>query len=99
MPINVPLCFLALVDMESEPLLADLVRSGCESLPPGLELLSRLPDGGVESNEASSPLRGRGGAPSLKTCTVSVAEETHKREDIALKDMLYIREGIEPRRN
>ena len=35
----------------------------------------------------------------MKTCTVSVAEETQRREEVALKDMLYMREGMEPRRN
>lgn len=32
-------------------------------------------------------------------CTVSVAEDTHRREEAVLKDMLKMREGMEPRRN
>ena len=44
--------------------------------------------GEVESIDDSSPLRGRWGAPNLKMCTVSVAEETHSRDEVVLKDML-----------
>ena len=98
MPSNDPLCFLPFVLTESEVLLPDRVRSSWESLPPGLRLRSRWL-GEMESIEDSSPLRGCGGAPSLKMCTVSVAEDTHRREEVVLNDMLYMREGMEPRRN
>ncbi len=75
-----------------------LVKSGCDSLPAGLVLRSRAL-GDIESTDESSPLRDWGCGPNLKICTVSVAEETQRREEVALNDMLYIREGIEPRRN
>jgi len=35
----------------------------------------------------------------LKMWIVSVAEETQRRDEVALKDMLKMREGMEPRRN
>ena len=84
---NVPLCLRALVGIESESLLADLARSSWESLPPGLTLRSRCL-GEVERFDASSPFHDRGGAPSLNTCTVSVADDTHNKEDVILKAML-----------
>lgn len=39
------------------------------------------------------------GGASLKMCTVSVAEETQSKVEVALKLMQYIRAGMLPRRN
>ena len=39
------------------------------------------------------------GGASLKTCTVSVAEDTHSNVEVALKLMQYIRAGMLPRLN
>lgn len=39
------------------------------------------------------------GGASLKMWTVSVAEETQRRVEVALKDMQYMRAGMLPRRN
>lgn len=91
--------------MEAAPLEGEWERlkSGWES-DAGLRLRSRLApeedEGRRAEDEASLSLRFPcPDAPSLKMCIVSVAEETHRREEAALKDMLKIREGMDPRRN
>ena len=86
-PMSVPLGLRALAETVLEPLLVDFERSSWESLPPGLILRSRCL-GDVESVEASSPFRDGGDALSLKICTVSVADDTHSKDDVILKDML-----------
>ena len=70
------------------PLLVERVKSGCESLA-GLRLRSRRWGDNEVFVRPVSLLPGRGGeALSLKMCTVSVAEETQSKEEVALKDML-----------
>lgn len=70
------------------PLLVELVGSGCESLA-GLRLRSRMWGDKEGFARTASLLVGRGEEVlSLKMCTVSVAEETQRREEVALKDML-----------
>ena len=70
------------------PLLIERVKSGCESLA-GLRLRSRRRGDNDLFARPLSLLVGRGGEVlSLKMCTVSVAEETQSREEVALKDML-----------
>ena len=63
-PMNVPLCFLSFVGIDSEPRLTDLPRSACESLPPGL-ILRSLWDVDDEIADEASPLRDCGLMPSL----------------------------------
>lgn len=67
------------------------VRSSWESEGAGLGLLPRLLDeeeDGRMEDEASLPFRFCAEGPSLNIWTVSVAEETHSREEVLLKDML-----------
>ena len=45
-------------------------------------------DEGRTAEEASLPFRCCAAGPSLKMWTVSVAEETQRREEVVLKDML-----------
>ena len=97
MPIKVPLCFL---DNAADGLLS-LPNSACESLAAGLVLLSlslSAPSPELDGGERS--IDGlRCDPPNLKMWTVSEAEEMHSNEEVVLKDMLKILEGIEPRRN
>lgn len=70
------------------PLLVERVKSGCESLA-GLRLRSRRWGDNEAFARPVSLLAGRGGEVlSLKICTVSDAEETQSRDEVALKDML-----------
>jgi hypothetical protein len=72
-----------------------LAKSGWESLAAGEALRSRCQgrlgceDGGGELSTllAVEGRREEEGPPSLKMWTVSVAEETQRREEVALKDM------------
>lgn len=68
---------------------------------PGLALLSReLVDFlSVAWSLVCQPSCGGGALFSRKICTVSDPEETQRRVEVALKDMLNIRAGIEPLRN
>jgi len=99
---KVPLVFRADMEDVSAPFEMERRRSGWESLE-GLRLRSRAApeeeEGRRAEGEASLSLRWGAGAPSLKMWIVSVAEETQRREEVALKDMLKMREGMEPRRN
>lgn len=79
-----------------------------ESSPPekALELwLSPLSRVVLEGLRESAPIGEAGRSsevpwwPSLKIWIVSVAEETQSSVDVILKDMLKIRDGIEPLRN
>ena len=88
--------------------------SGWESLAAGLTLRSRA-SAAAESSAAGldafswsglpelllvlEPIALPSGAPSLKMWTVSEAELTQRREEVALKAMLEIRLGMLPRRN
>ena len=95
MPRNVPLCFLLIELLSGEA----VEFSICESLIAGLKLRSRRisepEDGGGDGSIDGR----RWDPPNLNMCTVSVAEETQRREDVVLKDMQYICEVIAPRRN
>jgi len=100
---KVPLVFRDEMEVVSAPFEMERRRSGCESLE-GLRLRSRAvpeeeEEGRRVEGEASLSLRWGAGVPSLKMWIVSVAEETQRREEVALKDMLKMREGMEPRRN
>lgn len=66
-----------------------------------VRLLLRLCDADVElvGPEEMLLLRLVLGAPRRKMWTVSVAEETLRRVDVELNDMLNIRAGIDPLRN
>lgn len=94
MPMRVPLC---LRREGLEPLETARVRSGWESEPVGLRLRSLLLLREVGRRALSSSavlsLAGRAcweaeGATSLKMWTVSVAEETQRREEVALNAIL-----------
>lgn len=96
-----PLFFLEVIEVDSASREGERARSGCESLA-GLRLRSCSFDedeGRNAEDEASLSFRCCTGVPSLKMWIVSVAEETQSRLEVALKDMLKMREGIEPRRN
>ena len=96
-----PLFLREAIDTESAPLEVERRRSVCESLA-GLRLRSRASDeeeGRRAEEDASLSFRCCAGVLSLKMWIVSVAEETQRRLEVALKDMLKIRDGIEPRRN
>ena len=70
------------------PLLLERVKSGCESLA-GLRLRFRRDGDNEVFARPVSLLADRGEEVlSLKMCTVSVAEETQSKEEVALKDML-----------
>ena len=95
-----------LMELVPVPLEVERMRSGWES-EAGLRLRSRGAEGEEEDegrkteDEVSLLLWcdcAEGGV-SLKMWMVSVAEETQRREEVALKDMLKMREGMEPRRN
>lgn len=90
-PINVPLCFLS--DRSEEPVSPTISsESG--------DWLGGEPWGNGPSREEVDRASEYGpGWVSLNTWTVSVDEETQRRVDVVLNDMLYILEGIEPRRN
>ena len=91
MPMSVPLCFREEAENDSAPLEVDRVRSSWESEGAGLRLWSRVrdeEDEGRTAEEASLPFRCCAAGPSLKMWTVSVAEETQRREEVVLKDML-----------
>ena len=92
MPMSVPLCFREEGESDSAPLEVERVRSSCESEGAGLRLRSRVldeDDEGRIAEDASLPFRCCWAAgPSLKMWTVSVAEETQRREEVVLKDML-----------
>ena len=96
MPMKVPLCFL-----DDATGLLSLPNSACESLAAGLVLLSlslSAPSPELVGGERS--IEGlRCDPPNLKMWTVSEAEEMHSNEEVVLKDMLKILDGIEPRRN
>ena len=84
----VPLCFRL---VESIPLLGEMERSTCKSLSPGLMLLSRKfgeEERRAEGDGEGDNRRWTGGPPSRKMWTVSVAEDTQRRDEVALKDML-----------
>ena len=98
MPIRVPLC---LRDSADVVMSLPLGNSACESLAAGLVLrslsvIAPMPEllGGERSIDGR-----RCAPPSLKMWTVSEAEEMQSREEVVLKDMLKILDGIEPRRN
>lgn len=95
---NVPLCFR---DNAANGLLSPsaVENSACESLATGLVLLPlSVPSPELDGGDRSTEGR-RCDPPSLKMWTVSEAEEIHSSDDVVLKDMLKIRDGIEPRRN
>ena len=89
---SVPLCFREEAESDSAPLEVERVRSSWESEAAGLRLGSRVLDeedeGRMAEEEASLPFRCCAAGPSLKMWTVSVAEETQRREEVVLKDML-----------
>ena len=85
-PIRVPLCFRCEAGTDCEPWLIDLPSS--DSLPPGLRLLSRVVGDEDRAEVSSAPFGRCGEPPSLKTWTVSVADETHRRVEVVLKAML-----------
>ena len=62
-------------------------------------LLRPLEDGGLPGIDDTLFVRAALGGPSRKMWTVSVAEDTHSRVEVELKDMLYILAGIDPLRN
>ena len=92
---SVPLCFREEAENDSAPLEVERARSSWESEGAGLRLRSRSrvldeEDEGRMAEEASLPFRccAAAAGPSLKMWTVSVAEETQRREEVVLKDML-----------
>ena len=89
---NVPLCFRSDAGRDSESSFdVEPVRSGSESEGAGLRLFSRLldeEDDGRIDDDASLLFRCCADGASLNMWTVSVAEERHRREEVALKDML-----------
>ena len=89
---SVPLCFRSDAGRDSESSFEiEGVRSGSESEGAGLRLFSRLldeDDDGRIADEASLLFRCCADGASLNTWTVSVAEETHRSEEAALKDIL-----------
>ena len=92
-PRNVPLCFLEAADIPVSSAGGVLAMS-CDS---GLALLSR-PGSACEFEDTAEPGR-CWDPPNLNTWTVSEAEDMHSNEDVILKDMLKIVDGIAPLRN
>lgn len=91
-PIRVPLCFRP---ERSDGLLSSVVSSA-SALE---ELWSKALSWDVcdtDGTELSEDVRAW---LNLNTWTVSVEEETQRRVEVVLNDMLYILDGIEPRRN
>lgn len=91
MPMSVPLCLRSEPERNWAPLEVERVRSGWEADGAGLRLLSRVleeEEDGRIAEEASLPFLCCAAGLSLNIWTVSVAEETQRREEVVLKDML-----------
>lgn len=91
-PISVPLCL--------RPERSDVPISPAISSASGLgELWSKALSRAVGDADDIEPSEDGPEWLNLKTWTVSVEEETQSSVEVVLNDMLYILEGIEPRRN
>lgn len=96
-PMKVPFGFLALTeDASSESFISSPGSTG-DSLPWLQRRLSKKPGDLLGGDTGST--NGEVCGPSLKIWTVSVADETQRRVEVTLNDILKIREGMEPLRN
>lgn len=96
-PMNVPFGLLSPTEVGIPDSSISSLGSTGDSLPSLHRRFLKNPSS-LPGDEVESALGGDWG-PNLKIWMVSVADETHSRVDVILKDMLKIREGIEPLRN